>query len=111
SPAVRFRHHGSGVLRVFFAAFIAMVNTTFQVFALNFATSDAYGIGISSTLMLWLAIVGQLRGLSPPSMLGLPTVATVLPIATTPFWARLSARVARKPVFVSGLLGSAVLVV
>ena len=92
--AVLFRHHWRGVLRVFFAAFIAMVNTTFQVFALNFATSDDYGIGISSTTMLWLAIV-----------------ANLVAIATIPFWARLSDRVGRKPVFVSGLLGSAVLVV
>jgi MFS family permease len=81
------------VLRVFFAAFIAMVNTTFQVFALNFATSDDYGIGISSTTMLWLAIV-----------------ANLVAIATIPFWARLSDRVGRKPVFVTGVLGSAVLV-
>jgi MFS family permease len=70
-----------------------MVNTTFQVFALNFATSEDYGIGISSTTMLWLAIV-----------------ANLVAIATIPFWARLSDRVGRKPVFVSGLLGSAVLV-
>ena len=88
-----FRHHWRGVLRVFFAAFIAMVNTTFQVFALNFATSDDYGIGISSTTMLWLAIV-----------------ANVVAIGTIPFWARLSDRIGRKPVFVTGLLGSAVLV-
>src|SRR4051794_5423033 len=88
-----FSRHWSGVLRVFFAAFIAMVNTTFQVFALNFATSDDYGIGISSTTMLWLAIV-----------------ANLVAIATIPFWARLSDRVGRKPVFVTGVLGSAVLV-
>jgi MFS family permease len=89
-----FRHHWRGVLRVFFAAFIAMVNTTFQVFALNFATSDDFGIGISSTTMLWLAIV-----------------ANVVAICTIPYWARLSDRIGRKPVFVTGLLGSAVLVV
>jgi MFS family permease len=88
-----FRHHWQGVLRVFFAAFIAMVNTVFQVFALNFATSDDYGIGISSTTMLWLAIV-----------------ANLVAIGTIPFWARLSDRVGRKPVFVTGLLGCAVLV-
>ena len=90
---VLFRDHWRGVLRVFFAAFIAMVNTMFAVFALNFATSDDYGIGISSTTMLWLAIV-----------------ANVVAIARIPFWARLSDRVGRKPVFVSGVLGSAVLV-
>jgi len=90
---VLFRHHWRGVLRVFFAAFIAMVNTTFQVFALNFATSDDYGIGISSTTMLWLAII-----------------ANIVAIGTIPFWARLSDRIGRKPVFLGGLIGSAVLV-
>jgi MFS family permease len=88
-----FRHHKAGVLRVFFAAFIAMVNTTFGVFALNFATSDDYGIGISNTVMLWLAII-----------------ANIIAVVTIPLWATLSDRIGRKPVFVSGLAGSAVLV-
>lgn len=87
------RHHWASVLRVFVAAFIAMVNTTFGVFALNFATSDTYGIQISSTAMLWLAIV-----------------ANIVAIAVIPYWAALSDRIGRKPVFVSGVLGSAVLV-
>lgn len=91
--ALLFRHHWRGVLRVFFASFIAMVNTVFQVFALNFATSDEYGIGISSTTMLWLAIV-----------------ANVIAVGTIPLWASLSDRVGRKPVFVSGLIGTAVMV-
>ncbi len=73
---VLFRDHWAGVLRVFFAAFIAMVNTMFQVFALNFATSDDYGVGFSSTFMLWLAII-----------------ANIVAICTIPFWARLSDRV------------------
>jgi MFS family permease len=90
---VLFRDHWANVLRVFFAAFIAMVNTMFQVFALNFATSDDFGIGFSNTFMLWLAIV-----------------ANIFAICTIPFWARLSDRVGRKPVFVTGVLGSAVLV-
>lgn len=88
-----FRHHRAGVLRVFFAAFVAMVNTTFAVFALGFATSDDYGIGISDTTMLWLAIV-----------------ANVVAVAVIPLWARLSDRIGRKPVFLVGLAGSAVLV-
>ena len=91
--AVLFRDHWAGVLRVFFAAFIAMVNTTFQVFALNFATADEFGIGISTTTMLWLAVV-----------------ANVVAIAVIPFWARLSDRVGRKQVFLSGLAGTAVMV-
>ncbi len=91
--AVLFSEHWRGVLRVFLAAFIAMVNTMFGVFALNFATSDDYDIGISPTTMLWLAIV-----------------ANVVAICCIPLWARLSDRVGRKPVFVGGVLGSAVLV-
>ena len=92
--AALFRDHWRGVLRVFFAAFIATINTLFAVFALNLATSDDYDIGISKTTMLWLAIV-----------------ANVVAIAVIPIWARLSDRVGRKPVFITGVLGSAVLVV
>jgi MFS family permease len=90
---VLFTHHWRGVVRVFLAAFIAMVNTTFQIFALNFATSEDYGIEISSTTMLWLAIV-----------------ANIVAIACIPFWARLSDRIGRKPVFLIGIVGSGVLV-
>jgi MFS family permease len=89
---VLFRDHWVSVLRVFFAAFIAIVNTMFQVFALNFATSDDFGIGFSSTTMLWLAIV-----------------ANIIAICTIPLWARLSDRIGRKSVFVTGVVGSAVL--
>lgn len=92
--AALFRDHWQGVLRVFFAAFIATVNTMFAVFALNLATSDDYEIGISKTTMLWLAIV-----------------ANVCAIAVIPFWAMLSDRIGRKPVFITGVLGSGLLVV
>ena len=90
---VLFRNHWAGVLRVFFAAFIAMVNTMFQVFALNFATSDDFEVGFSNTFMLWLAII-----------------ANLVAICTIPFWARLSDRVGRKPVFIGGVIGSGILV-
>lgn len=88
-----FTRHRAGVLRVFFAAFVAMVNTMFQVFALSFATGPEYGIGFSSTFMLWLAIV-----------------ANLVAIGVIPLWAVVSDKVGRKPVFLVGLLGSAVLV-
>ena len=90
--AVLFSEHRTAVLRVFFASFIAMVNTMFAVFALNLATSDDYDIGISETTMLWLAIV-----------------ANLVAIAVIPLWARLSDRIGRKPVFITGALGSAAL--
>ena len=85
-----FRDHWAGVLRVFFAAFVAMINTTFAVFALSFATNQG---GISKTVMLWLAIV-----------------ANIVAVITIPLWARLSDRIGRKPVFLTGLAGSAALV-
>jgi MFS family permease len=87
------RHHWTLVLRVVFAAFIASVNTIFGVFALSFATSDDYGIGISSTTMLWTAII-----------------ANIFAIGVIPAWAVLSDRIGRKPVFLTGLVGSAVMV-
>lgn len=88
------RDHWRGVVRVFFAAFVAMVNTIFSVFALNFATSDAYGIGISNSAMLWLAIS-----------------ANIVALGTIPLWASVSDRVGRKPVFVGGLVGTAIMAV
>jgi MFS family permease len=92
--AVLFRDHWRGVLRVFFAAFIATVNTMFAVFALNLATSDDFEVGISKTTMLWLAII-----------------ANIVAIAVIPLWAQLSDRIGRKPVFVTGVIGSGILVV
>lgn len=56
---VLFRDHWTGVVRVFFAAFVAVVNTMFAVLALNLATSEDYGIEISKTTMLWLAIIAN----------------------------------------------------
>jgi MFS family permease len=88
---ILFRSHWQGVVRVFFAAFIATVNTMFAVFALEFATSD--DVGISDTWMLWVAIV-----------------ANVVAVAVIPLWAMLSDRVGRKPVFVTGVVGSGLLV-
>ncbi len=44
-------------------------------------------------------------------MLWLAIVANLVAIAVIPFWAMLSDRIGSKPVFVGGLLGSAVLVV
>jgi MFS family permease len=89
--AVLFRDHWQSVLRVFFAAFIATVNTIFAVFALSFATSD--DVGMSDTFMLWVAII-----------------ANLVAVAVIPLWAALSDRVGRKPVFVTGVIGSGILV-
>ena len=68
--SILFKYHWRSVLRVMFAAFIAMINTLYTVFALTFATSATYGNGFSSTFMLWIAIV-----------------ANLIAIAIIPFWA------------------------
>lgn len=86
-----FRDHWRGVLRVFFAAFIAATGTLFSVFGLAFATSDVYGIEMGRTGMLWLAIVSNF-----------------IAIFTIPAFGRLSDRIGRKPVFVTGVIGCAI---
>ena len=92
--SILFKYHWRSVLRVMFAAFIAMINTLYTVFALTFATSATYGNGFSSTYMLWIAIV-----------------ANLIAIAIIPFWAALSDKVGRKPIFVTGAIGSGILAV
>ncbi|GAA0491982.1 MFS transporter [Streptomyces olivaceiscleroticus] len=85
------RHHWADVLRVIAAALIATVSTIFSVWALAYATDDA--VGLDKSAMLW---VGAL--------------ANVVALAAIPLWARLSDRIGRKPVFLIGSLGSAVMI-
>lgn len=88
---VLFRDHWRGVLRVFFAAFIASTGTLFSVFGLAFATAKVYGIGISTTNMLWLALVSNF-----------------IAIFTIPVFGALSDRIGCKKVFITGIIGCAV---
>jgi MFS family permease len=88
---ILFRTHWRGVVRVFFAAFLAAVGTLFSVFGLAFATGSVYGVGVSQTSMLWLAIVSN-----------------VIAVLTIPMFAALSDRVGRKQIYVYGSLGCAV---
>ncbi len=90
---VLFRDHWRGLVRVFFAAIIGAVGTLFSVFGLAFATGPAYGIGISPTAMLWLSLVSNF-----------------IAIFTIPMFGALSDRIGRKPVFLTGIIGSAVTV-
>ncbi|MCO1653772.1 MFS transporter [Pseudonocardia humida] len=88
--AVLFRDHWADVLRVVLAATVASVSTIFGVFALAFAVEPG---GLDRSVMLWVAIL-----------------ANVVALGAIPLLAALADRVGRKPVFIAGTLGSAVLV-
>ncbi len=84
-----FRDHWRDVLRVVLAALIASVSTIFTVYALSYAVNT---VELARTPMLWVGVLAN-------------TVA----LAALPLFAMLADRIGRKPVFIAGSLGSAVL--
>ncbi|WP_307868610.1 MFS transporter [Umezawaea beigongshangensis] len=87
--AVLFREHWADVLRVVVAAVIASVSTIFTVFALSYGVNT---VGLDRTPMLWVGVL-----------------ANVVALVAIPLWAGLADRIGRKPVFIGGSLGCAVL--
>ncbi|GHG55414.1 MFS transporter [Sinomonas cellulolyticus] len=85
-----FRNDLPNVVRVTLAALVTMVNTVFTVFALAYAT--------------------EVVKLDKAMMLIVIAVANLVTVFTQPLWALLSDRIGRKPVFIAGTVGSAVLV-
>ena len=83
------RHHKTAVLRIAAAAMINTVNMVFTVFSVSYATN---GVGLERSTMLWV-----------------PVAANAVALGAIPLAARLADRVGRKRVFVTGVLGSAVL--
>ncbi|WP_433755241.1 MFS transporter [Nocardia sp. CA-135398] len=86
-----FRTHAADVSRVLLCAFIAVCSTVFSVFGLAFATS--HEVGLSKTTMLLVAVS-----------------ANVLALVTQPTLAVLADRIGRRPVFITGVLGCAVMI-
>jgi MFS family permease len=84
------RTHTPELIRVVFAATIASVSTIFTVYALSYAVND---VGLDKAPMLWVGVLAN-------------TVA----LGAIPLLATLSDRVGRKPVFIAGSVGLAVLV-
>ncbi|WGD54239.1 MFS transporter [Bradyrhizobium sp. CB1650] len=84
------RDYWPDVLRVIVCALIATVSTMTAVFALGYATSK---FGVARPTMLWAGALGNVTAL-----------------ITQPLWALLADRIGRKPVFIGGVLGCAVLV-
>ena len=89
--AVLFRDHWTAVLRIVVAAVIASVSTIFTVYALNYAVNT---VGLDRTFMLWVGVL-----------------ANTTALVAIPLCAKLADRIGRKPVFIAGSLGSAVLMV
>jgi MFS family permease len=89
--AVLFSRYPTYVLRIVLAAFVSVVSTIFSLYTLSYATSD--DVGISRPTMLWVLVL-----------------ANVVALGAIPLWATLADRVGRKPLFIFGALGSALLI-
>lgn len=85
-----FRTHPAQFFQVTLMSFETVTNTFMQAFGLAYATQV---VGIPTSTMLWVSILGN-----------------VLAIFTQPFFASLSDRFGRKKLFISGVLGSGVLI-
>ncbi|HEU5474323.1 MAG TPA: MFS transporter [Actinophytocola sp.] len=84
-----FRDHWRDVVRVVLAALIASVSTIFTVYALSYAVNT---MDLARAPMLWVGVL-----------------ANVVALAALPLWASLADRIGRKPVFIAGSVGCAVL--
>jgi MFS family permease len=85
-----FRTQWADVLRVIFAALISVVSTIFSVFTLSYAVNTLH---IDRSTMLTVLVL-----------------ANIVALAAIPAWAALADRIGRKPVFIIGALGCAVLI-
>jgi MFS family permease len=88
--AVLFREHAASVVRVVFAALISVVSTVFGIFTLSYGVNE---LGLDRTTMLVLTVS-----------------ANVLALGAIPMWGTVADRIGRKPVFIGGALGCAVLI-
>ena len=87
------RESGANMLRVICMALMNAVPIAATVFGAAYATDeDAYGIGMSDTMYLWISVSGNL-------------VAVVL----IPFVGELTDRIGRRPPIIVGALGSGLL--
>ena len=88
--AVLFRDHTPAVLRVIFGALVSVVSTIFGLFVLSYAVNTVH--------------------IPRATMLTLLVCSNVVALAAIPLWAVLADRIGRRPVFIFGALGCAVLI-
>jgi len=84
------RGHKACVLRVILAALVAVVSTVFSVYTLSYAVNTMH--------------------MPRATMLTLLILANLVALCAIPLFAALSDRIGRKPVFIFGALGSALLI-
>ena len=84
------RGYAPDVLKVIFAALASVISTLATVYALNYGVAK---MGLPRPAMLWMQIL-----------------ANVVALGAIPLWALLADRIGRKPVFIMGTLGIAVLI-
>ncbi|WP_255769056.1 MFS transporter [Pseudarthrobacter sulfonivorans] len=84
-----FKTHPAQFFQVALMSFETVTNTFMQSFGLAYAVS----VGVPASTMLWVSIVGNL-----------------LAVATQPLMAGLSDRFGRRPVFITGVLGSGAMI-
>ncbi len=85
-----FSNYWTDVVRIIFAALISVVSTIFSVFTLSYAVNTMH---IDRSLMLTVLVL-----------------ANIAALVAIPLWALLADRIGRKPVFIFGALGCAVLI-
>ncbi|WP_417218470.1 MFS transporter [Arthrobacter sp.] len=88
--AATFRHHKAAVLRIAAAAMINTVNMVFTVWSISYATN---GVGLDRATMLWVTVVTNFVALFAIPLAGI-----------------VADKFGRKPVFVVGTIGPAVLI-
>jgi len=88
--AVLFRENPLGVVKIIFACFYSVVSTVFAVFTLSYGVNTMH---IHKSTMLTVVVL-----------------ANVVALGAIPAWAAVADRVGRKPIFIFGTLGCAVLI-
>jgi len=83
-------NYWADVLRIIFAALISVVSTIFSVFTLSYAVNTMH---IDRSTMLTVLVL-----------------ANIVALGAIPAWAILADRIGRKPVFIFGAIGCAVLI-
>lgn len=87
--AKMFKTHPAQFFQVALMSFETVTNTFMQSFGLAYAVS----VGVPASTMLWVSIVGN-----------------VIAIASQPLFARLSDKFGRRPVFITGVIGSGAMI-